>query len=100
MAYLLSTAEDAAVRDPARALELAQQAVAAGYGGAAGSRNAAFLDTLAQAYFAAGDPKQALFVQRSALALANSEGLGVYLQHYDMYAAAAGETETKKNGGV
>ncbi len=60
-AWLLLTAEDLSVRDPARALPMAEKAAGlapAGY----------ILDTLAHAYRATGDPERALATELRALA--------------------------------
>lgn len=91
-AYLMATAPQGAGRNPERALHLAQlmltsrDFVALGF---SPSDSAAFLDTLATAWFAAGESEKAVKTQAMALGLADSEGLEVYLRHYDEFSAAA-----------
>ncbi len=63
----LYVVEGSEVRNPARALELALQAAALSE-----SRNAAILDTLAEAYFANGNVAMAIETARKATALAPS----------------------------
>lgn len=65
LAWLYATAEDPAVRDPAKAMELASKAVAV-----TRSRNPQVLDTLAEAYFAAGEKDKAIDTERKALLIA------------------------------
>ncbi len=91
LAYLLARSRDPAVGDPARALALAKGVIASTtpVEGRLPTDVAAYLDTLAEAYCASGNPAQALLIQRSALALAEGEGLAVYLEHYDTYREAA-----------
>ncbi len=94
-AYLLLTAEDASLRDPARARALAAECVKQH---PAASAMPAFLDTLALALFETGDPEQALEVQTEALARADSGQLGIYLEHYDAFHKAvhpSGEQEPR-----
>ncbi len=89
LAYLLASSRDAAVRDPEKALRLAKEVVGSTVilpDGRRPSRVAAYLDTLAEAYFASGNAAQALVVQRTALCLAHSHGLHEYLRHFDKYA--------------
>ncbi|MFO7783007.1 MAG: M48 family metalloprotease [Thermodesulfobacteriota bacterium] len=62
MAWILLTAPDKSVRDERRALRLAERAVAL-------QRAAPFLDTLAEAHYANGDPGRALRLIDEALAL-------------------------------
>ncbi len=90
-AYYLATAPAGKGRNPERALHLAELMITsrdelASGGHASGS--AALMDTLASAWFAAGDAAQALKAQTLALGLADSEGLEVYLRHYDEFTAA------------
>lgn len=91
-AYLYAIADTPRVRDPLAALELAKSVIKSPTPFADGSypsSNAPILDTLAEAYFAAGHPADALRVQTRALALASRHTLDIYLTHYDKYAAAA-----------
>lgn len=64
LAWILATAKDPAVRDPARAERLARAAVE-------GHRwkDPAFIDTLAEAQYAAGRPQDAVATAEKALAL-------------------------------
>lgn len=63
LAWLLVTSPDPSVRDPVRALRLALQAVSL-------KRAPAFLDTLAEAYYANGHPHQAVKLIEEALSKA------------------------------
>lgn len=101
LSYLLASAKDPSVRDPAQALRLAKGVIGctamieketpAGEGTTyrLPSEVPSLLDTLAEAYHAAGDSRQALRIQRAALAMARSRGLDVYLKHFDKYERAA-----------
>ncbi|MFH0911019.1 MAG: hypothetical protein V1918_05910 [Planctomycetota bacterium] len=86
-AYLLLTANDPAVYNPARGHELAIECVKLE---PKASKNPAFLDTLALSYFEMQNPLQALLIQRDALARASSNDLHVYLEHFDMIQDANG----------
>ncbi len=91
-AYYLASAPAGRGRNPEKALHLAELMITsrdelASGGHASGS--AALMDTLATARFAVGDAARALAAQTLALGLADSEGLEVYLKHYDEFAAAA-----------
>lgn len=70
LAWILATHGDAAVRDPARAVELATRAAAQ-----AGARRAFALDALAAAHAAAADFPSALTTANEALELAILAGL-------------------------
>gem|GEM_PF-1548608 len=90
-AYILATAASPQVRNPEKALQLAQLMVSSrdilpdgGYA----SASAAFVDTLAAAWFSAGYREKALETQSLALGLATPGDLAVYLEHYDLYAGA------------
>jgi tetratricopeptide (TPR) repeat protein len=63
LAWLLVTVQDKNLRDMTRALDLAKKAVAL-------EKNATFLDTLAEAYYANGFKKEAIAAAREALNLA------------------------------
>ncbi len=93
LAYLCATASEPALRDTRQALALAKALLRRppGDGEEPASENAAFMDTLAEAYYANGDYRQALVVQRLALAMACGEDLAIYLKHYDKYAAACSQ---------
>jgi tetratricopeptide (TPR) repeat protein len=69
LAWLLATTPDSALRDPQRAIELAQ-----GVAQAQGFRDPNALDTLAAAYAAAGDFERALALGNRASALALAQG--------------------------
>jgi tetratricopeptide (TPR) repeat protein len=62
LAWLLVTAPDMELRDPKRALVLAEKAVAL-------ERSPVFLDTLAEAFYANGSTQQAIEVIREAISL-------------------------------
>jgi tetratricopeptide (TPR) repeat protein len=68
-ALLLLECPDASLRNPARALDLAQQACALTQ-----LKNPAFLKTLALAYIGLNNPGPALQITRNALALATASG--------------------------
>ena len=87
-AYFLACAGAEAGGDPEKALGLAELAVSSRDAlpdGTYPSGDAAILDTLATARFAAGDPDRALEAQSLALGLADSQSLDVYLRHYDAF---------------
>ncbi|MCL2000460.1 MAG: hypothetical protein FWG74_03415 [Planctomycetes bacterium] len=90
-AYCLATAPEGSGRDSGRAVHLAELMITSrdelASGGNA-SDSAAFMDTLATAWFAAGDTENAIAAQRLALGLADSEGLVEYLKHYDDFVQA------------
>ncbi len=77
LAWLLLTAPDTHLRDPARAMDLAERAVAL-------ERNAPFLDTLAEAYYANGLYKRALEVIEDAIAMAEDRR-GYYLEQREKF---------------
>jgi membrane associated rhomboid family serine protease/Flp pilus assembly protein TadD len=83
LAWLLATSEDAQFRDPKRALEHAQKAVALD-----GWKEASFIDTLAEALFANGKYDEAVRTQTQALKIdpKNAE----YQGHMARYRKAAG----------
>lgn len=85
LAYLLAKSDDPAVRDPARALTLAFSVMDRD---PKNRGEAAYLDTLAEAHYAAGDPVEALRVQRLALRAAKESPDPIYLHHFDKYQAA------------
>lgn len=63
LAWILLTSPDKSIRDEGRALGLAERAVAL-------ERAAPFLDTLAEAHYANGNPERALRLMEEALAVA------------------------------
>lgn len=69
LAFLLAAAPDPELRDPRRAVELAEKALAAG------GPNPALLDTLAMALAAAGDHEMALQAAHQAATMARRAGL-------------------------
>jgi Tfp pilus assembly protein PilF len=71
LAWIRATAADAAMRDPARAVELAERAAAA-----TRRRDLAALDALAAAYAAAGRFDEAVTTAQAAVALAVAAGQG------------------------
>jgi len=83
LAWLLATAEDSRYRNPAEALKHAQQAVELTHW-----KEATFIDTLAEAFYANGQYSQALEVQQKALAL--DPGNREMLEHMAKYRKAAG----------
>lgn len=91
-AYILATAPGRHVRNPEKALHLAQVMVSSRDelpGGEYASGVAAYVDTLASAWYAAGDAEKALKTQTLALGLAKPGDLAVYLKHYDQFAKAS-----------
>lgn len=85
LAYLLAIADDPEVQAPEAALNLAKGVIRSEVklsGDRYATGVAAYVDTLAEAYFVNGDFPNAHQSQRTALALARS-GLSVYLEHYD-----------------
>ena len=69
MAWLLATSSDGSIRDGAKAVELAQQAVAL-----SGGREPNFIRTLAAAYAENGRFSEAIAAAHQALALAAMQG--------------------------
>ena len=63
LAFLLATSTDSKIRNPKDAIALAQKAVAAE------ADNPTYLDTLATAYFEAGQPEKAVEAERQVLVL-------------------------------
>jgi len=75
VAWILATDADAAVRDPAEAVRLAERAAElASHAGASGAVLASVLDTLAAAYAAAGQFDRAVQTAESAIAAVESAG--------------------------
>ena len=90
-AYILAISDSPQVSNPEKALHLAELMIAsqdAFPDGSFASSSAAFVDTLAAAWFATGQSEKALEVQSLALGLALPGELAVYLKHYDQYASA------------
>ncbi len=83
LAWLLATAEDPRYRDPSEALKQAQQAVQLSHW-----KEAAFIDTLAEALYANGQYQQAVAVEKKALAL--EPGDKTMQEHMARYRKAAG----------
>jgi hypothetical protein len=69
MAWILATHPDATVRDPARAVRLAERAA-----DLTAHRQPGILDVLAAAYAAAGEFDRAVATAQEAMALATSSG--------------------------
>lgn len=87
--YILATSPVRRIRNPERALHLAQYMVSTRdrlLTGEFPSASPAFLDTLAAAWFAAGEVEKAQEAQTLALGLAKPGDLAIYIQHYDQYA--------------
>ena len=74
LARVLAASPDAAVRDGARALELAEAAVAR-------QRRPELLETLAMAYAEAGRYAEAVAVQEEALRAVEGQGHAAYARH-------------------
>ncbi|MCD8138740.1 MAG: hypothetical protein LUE17_03005 [Planctomycetaceae bacterium] len=88
LAYLLATIPEAEGGNPGEALHLARLMITSRDplpDGSYASDSAAFLDTLAAAYHADGRSGDALATQTMALGLADSQGLDIYLNHYDLF---------------
>ena len=83
-AWLLATSTDPSVRDPAKAIELGERAVALG-----GGTDMVAFETVAAAYAAAGRPADAIIAVDRAIALARASGdassLATYQQHRAYY---------------
>ncbi|MBN1256969.1 MAG: hypothetical protein JXA52_04620 [Planctomycetes bacterium] len=86
LAWLLATTADPKVRDLDTAQELSIKCIKLL---PEASRNAAFLDTLAMTYYLKGDSKQAVKVQKEALARAPGSELYLLLQNYDLFKSSA-----------
>ena len=71
LAWVLATSSDASIRDGAKAIDLAQSAVAL-----SGGREPRFLRTLAAAYAESGRFPEALGVAQQAIAIARMQGKG------------------------
>ncbi|MFG0329060.1 MAG: tetratricopeptide repeat protein [Phycisphaerales bacterium] len=89
-AWELATFEMEGLRDPAASVEFATRACEA-----TGRRNAYYLDTLAVATAATGDPARALEIQREALALVTDEdpNRGEMLEHLEQFERAVAEPD-------
>ncbi len=88
-AYYLATAPLRSGGNPEKALHLSQLLISSRdpvYGSGHASDQPAFLDTLAFAWYAAGDPEKAVETQRLALGLSPTAGLDVYVEHFDTFA--------------
>lgn len=81
LALLLATSKNTHVRDPQEAVSLASKAVAA-------ANNPDYLDTLATAYFAAGQTDKAIEAEQKALAM--NPGNDSYKESLQKYLAANG----------
>lgn len=81
LALLLATSKNTHVRDPQEAVSLASKAVAA-------ANNPDYLDTLAAAYFAAGQTDKAIEAEQKALAM--NPGNDSYKESLQKYLAANG----------
>ena len=81
LAWLLATASDHQIRNLPLAIELAEKAVAL-------ERNPMFLDTLAEAYYAAGRTSEALALINEAIDRAD-ENLDYYLEQRDKFLSGA-----------
>ncbi|MFZ5586485.1 MAG: M48 family metalloprotease [Thermodesulfobacteriota bacterium] len=87
LAWLLATARDEELRDPAWAVELALMAVGR-------APEAHIWDTLAEAYFVAGQPGKAAAAARAAIAAGPRERPEYYRQQLERFErAAAGQRE-------
>jgi TPR repeat protein len=82
LAWWELTAKEEQFRDPVEALQLAKVAVAVSE-----EKEPALLDTLAEAYYANGDPQKAVELERKAIAL-NPSDLETYRSNLDKYANA------------
>jgi Zn-dependent protease with chaperone function len=81
LAWFLATAQNPALREPARAVRLAQEAVAM-------APLPHIWDTLAEAYFVAGDPRRAVAAARAALAARPRQKLAYYQAQLERFAKA------------
>jgi tetratricopeptide (TPR) repeat protein len=82
LAWILATSEEEAIRDPSRALLLAERAVAQ-------KRTAVYLDTLAEAYYANGEIQEAVKVIQEAIDVAK-ENRQYYEGQLQKFQAALG----------
>ena len=90
LAWLLATCADERLRDPPRALALAQRAVAL-------EQSAFILDTLAESYFANGRYAEALEAGKRALALAKGDR-SHYEAQLDRFLQALDEERSRRRG--
>ena len=88
LAYLLATTADSKVRNPKEAVAMAQKAVDAE------PDQPAYLDTLAAAYFEAGQPDKAAEAERRALTLKPDDPN--YKKALEKYGAASQSPGTQK----
>jgi tetratricopeptide (TPR) repeat protein len=82
LAWWELTAKDEQFRNPSDALQLAKTAVTMSE-----EKEPAYLDTLAEAYYATGDPQKAADLERKAIAL-NPSDMESYRKNLDKYANA------------
>lgn len=82
LAWFLATAQDPALRRPSQAVALAQKAVAL-------APLPHIWDTLAEAYFAAGQPQRAVAAARAALAARPDERHEYYQAQLRRFLSAA-----------
>ena len=96
LAWMLATCPDASIRDGAKALEVARLLVQ-------GSRQPAFLDTLAAAYAETGQFPKAVATAEEALALAKSSGRRIdalsIQTHLRLYRVGRPYRETPESAG-
>ncbi len=91
-AYYLAVAPIRSGGNAEKALHLAQLLISSRdelADGSYASDQAAFLDTLASAWFATGDAEKAVETQSLALGLADSGRLDVYIENFDKFKRAA-----------
>lgn len=81
LAWLLVTVPDEGLRDPKRALVLAERAVAI-------EKSPTFLDTLAEAYYANGSAQKAIETIKEAIALERGDD-GYYRKQLERFRAAS-----------
>lgn len=86
LAYILASAKDPTVRNPAEAQRLMDPLMTSSD---FAKRIPAYLDTWAECYYASGKPARAVEIQRQALAGASGHELSVYIEHFRSYQAAA-----------
>jgi rhomboid protease GluP len=93
LAWLLATSADRSVRNPEKAVRMAMSAVEGHQW-----KDPTFIDTLAEAFFAAGRPKEAVATAEKALAL--SQGNEYLKKQLERFKQAARASALPTDGGI
>lgn len=86
LAYIYASAKSPHIRDGQKAVAIMEKIIKMSD---ENETNSAYLDTLAESYYAAGQPDKAVLTQRRALAGAETQNLYTFLSHYEKYEKAA-----------